>query len=242
MLKKKLLKALIFFLSDLLFLSSKASIIPPRPDLTTHNNITSTSTSVSINNNNNKNNIRLASSNIDKSTCNQLRAKAFLNGKFGVTGSITFEYSAETNAIVYKLIVSGLDNLNPGASYAYHVHTNPVGADGDCKATLEHLDPFNVGPQHVCDPNSKKLCQTGDLSGKYNKISGKSSPVIVQQVDPFLRFSPEEESFLGRSFVIHAPDSTRIACGNITSVLDGTEDLTGRPTFKPSSFIKRLRE
>ncbi|KAG9046165.1 hypothetical protein FS837_004960 [Tulasnella sp. UAMH 9824] len=55
--------------------------------------------------------------------------------------------------------------------------------------------------------------------------------------DEFLRFFPEELSILGRSIVIHDRNKTRIACGNITSILDGTADEANQPTNKASTYV-----
>ena len=56
----------------------------------------------------------------------------------------------------------------------YHVHVNPVPADGNCTATGAHLDPYNRGVVTACDATKPESCQVGDLSGKYGNITGPS--------------------------------------------------------------------
>ncbi|POW03385.1 hypothetical protein PSTT_11107, partial [Puccinia striiformis] len=165
-----------------------------------------------------------------------LTANAVLNGIFGVTGQVTFQLVPGAQLVVVDLKLSGLKKPAGFGDYSYHVHTHPVGADGNCAATREHLDPFNVGTKPPCDSNQPQLCQTGDLSGKFGKIPSSEDSVSVHYIDPFLKFSPQEQSILGRSIVVHGPDSTRLACGNITSWIDYTADLSNRPTLQASRF------
>ena len=53
----------------------------------------------------------------------------------------------------------------------YHIHDQPVPADGNCTATLGHLDPFIRGEIPPCDPTQPETCQVGDLSGKHGNIT-----------------------------------------------------------------------
>ncbi|KAA1096868.1 hypothetical protein PGT21_030525 [Puccinia graminis f. sp. tritici] len=172
--------------------------------------------------------------------CNvPLTAKAMLDGKFGITGRVNFQLVPGAQLVVVDVNLAGLKKPAGFGDYTYHVHTHPVGADGNCAATQEHLDPFNVGPKTPCDFHQPQLCQTGDLSGKFGKISSAQDTASMHYIEPFLKFSPQEQSILGRSIVLHAPDSTRLACGNITSWLDNTADLSGQPTLQPSTFTTK---
>ena len=47
----------------------------------------------------------------------------------------------------------------------------------------------------------------------------------AQFKDPYLFAFPQPLSWLGRSVVIHSSNATRLACGNITSPIDGTSLL-----------------
>ncbi|MBW0471012.1 hypothetical protein O181_010727 [Austropuccinia psidii MF-1] len=163
-------------------------------------------------------------------------ARASLKGRSGVRAQFDFVFSVGANAMVVVVHINGLDKVNPKGEFAYHIHTNPIGPDGNCTAALEHLNPKNASAN--CDFLKPEYCQVGDLSGKFGKISGAIGNFTAHYIDPFLRFVPEAQSILGRSVVIHAPDSSRIACGNITSKLDGTETGDGKPTSKPSTYVK----
>ncbi len=54
----------------------------------------------------------------------------------------------------------------------YHIHVNPVPADGNCTATGGHLDPYQRGDTPACDAKKPATCQVGDLSGKYGLVDG----------------------------------------------------------------------
>jgi hypothetical protein len=77
-------------------------------------------------------------------------------------------------------------------------------------------------------------------SGKHGKFNGTSDGEISTfgYSDAYVRFFPESHSLLGRSIVIHSSNKTRLACGNITSFLDGTADYSFEPTHKPSKYVK----
>jgi len=53
----------------------------------------------------------------------------------------------------------------------YHIHDQPVPADGKCAGTLAHLDPFIRGEIPPCDATHPETCQVGDLSGKHGNIT-----------------------------------------------------------------------
>ena len=54
--------------------------------------------------------------------------------------------------------------------FGYHIHDQPVPKDGNCNATLAHLDPYGRGPTPPCDSAKPETCEVGDLSGKHGKI------------------------------------------------------------------------
>ncbi|CAE6360396.1 unnamed protein product [Rhizoctonia solani] len=139
-------------------------------------------------------------------------------------------------------VLKGLTN-NPalGGPFGYHIHTNPIPPDGNCTKAFAHHDPLNVTERLVCDPAFPQFCQLGDLSGKHGKLNGTTDGKIASfgYSDAYLRFFPQSHSLLGRSVVIHSSNRTRIACGNITSRLDGTADASFKPTHKRSTFIQQ---
>ena len=53
----------------------------------------------------------------------------------------------------------------------YHIHDQPVPADGNCTGTKAHLDPYIRGEKPPCDPTMPQMCQVGDLSGKHGNIT-----------------------------------------------------------------------
>ncbi|KAH9814016.1 Cu/Zn superoxide dismutase [Melampsora americana] len=167
---------------------------------------------------------------------NTLTASCLLAGSFGVSGNIRFTLANSSEEVDVKVSVNGLMALNATAQFAYHIHTNPISADGNCSSALGHLDPLQVTDGLTCDPSMPQYCQEGDLAGRHGKLSGNMSTAEMEYSDNFIRFWPQPFSILGRSIVIHAPNTTRIACGNITSFIDGTADDNGNPTGKPSNY------
>ncbi|KAG8977416.1 hypothetical protein FRC05_001814 [Tulasnella sp. 425] len=138
-------------------------------------------------------------------------------------------------------VYSGLlsDEAKGNGPYMYHIHTNPVPADGNCTSTQGHLDPLAVTDNVTCNPDTPEYCEEGDLSGKHGKLNGTADGSIdaFGFTDEFLRFWPEPLSILGRSIVFHDRNKTRIACGNIISILDGTADASNLPTGKASTYV-----
>lgn len=43
--------------------------------------------------------------------------------------------------------------------------------DGNCTATMAHLDPFERGEMPPCDSAQPQTCQVGDLAGKHGAIT-----------------------------------------------------------------------
>ena len=53
----------------------------------------------------------------------------------------------------------------------YHIHGMPVAPDGNCTATMGHLDPTDRGEYHPCENIAPETCQAGDLAGKHGNIT-----------------------------------------------------------------------
>jgi hypothetical protein len=53
----------------------------------------------------------------------------------------------------------------------YHIHDQPVPADGNCTGTKAHLDPYIRGQKIPCDPKDPASCEVGDLAGKHGNIT-----------------------------------------------------------------------
>jgi hypothetical protein len=146
-----------------------------------------------------------------------------------VSGSISAVAATDGEGIAFTV---NIDGLTVGGPWTYHLHKAPVPADGNCTATLSHLDPFGAGATVPCNPDTPELCEVGDLSGKYGKI--ESSPFSAEYTDPFASTKEGDVSFFGdKSFVIHYANSTRLACANFVLV-DEEEDCPGsEPSHTP---------
>ena len=99
----------------------------------------------------------------------------------------------------------------------YHIHDQPVPANGNCTATKAHLDPYIRGEQPPCDPAAPQTCQVGDLSGKYGHPPGPAYQATYTDLYTSTRQGPA--SFFGnRSIVFHLANTTRINCANFELV------------------------
>lgn len=110
--------------------------------------------------------------------------------------------------------------------------------DGNCTATLAHLDPFIRGEDTPCDKERPESCQVGDLSGKYGAIPGDKDKWETSYVDLYASTLEGIGAFFGnRSIVFHFPNKTRITCASFKKV-EGTATLpppSGTPTPAPPS-------
>ena len=112
----------------------------------------------------------------------------------------------------------GLPSQSEYGPLVYHIHTLPVPSDGNCSATMGHLDPTNRGESPACDPTRPDLCQVGDLSGKYGNITTEAD-FTASYTDAFLSTQMGSGSFFGdKSVVIHTSNATRITCANFRMV------------------------
>jgi len=152
-----------------------------------------------------------------------------------VKGEISATASPNGLGVVYKVTFSNLPTS--GGPFPYHLHVAPVPEDGNCTKTLAHLDPFVRGEDPVCDSKNPETCQTGDLSGKYGKIT--SDPYTATYTDDFSATRSGLGSFFGnRSFVVHFANKTRITCANFAQVsapINVTSSATGTPPSPTST-------
>ena len=104
---------------------------------------------------------------------------------------------------------------------AYHLHVAPV-PDGNCTATLAHLDPYIRGEATPCDKAAPATCQVGDLSGKHGTIPADVGEWETSYVDLFASTQEGIGAFFGnRSIVVHYPNKTRITCASFAKVEGG---------------------
>lgn len=128
-----------------------------------------------------------------------------------VTGSITI--SSNGNGVNVNVDFQGFPDASLYGPFVYHIHALPVPANGDCTATLGHLDPQNGGEYYPCIPGTPENCQVGDLAGKHGAIT--TSPFTTQYSDSFLStVVGNPASVAGKSIVIHTGNTTRITCAN----------------------------
>ena len=104
----------------------------------------------------------------------------------------------------------------------YHLHVAPVPENGNCTATLAHLDPFLRPEQPICDSALPETCQVGDLSGKYGEIPDGTESFHSDYVDLYASTVEGIGAFFGnRSIVFHYANKTRVSCANFVKVADG---------------------
>ncbi|KAI9764009.1 MAG: hypothetical protein M1840_008957 [Geoglossum simile] len=180
-----------------------------------------------------------------------------------VRGSVSAVASSDGNGVSFAVSFKGLPSS--GGPYGYHIHDQPVSANGSCLTTLAHLDPFRRGEDPVCDSSRPQTCQVGDLSGKYGKITSdpyehryftpSSKPQYYNRMECLTSFYSYTDLFAStksgigaffgnRSIVVHFPNKTRIACanfhlksGNVTNITS-TSAPTASSTNTPSGPSK----
>ncbi|KZF26493.1 Cu,Zn superoxide dismutase-like protein [Xylona heveae TC161] len=155
------------------------------------------------------------------------------SNKTSVTGSVHAETSGNGTGVVFHVSISGLPTS--GGPFLYHIHEDPVPANGSCTATEAHLDPFKRGETPPCDPSLPETCQVGDLSGKHGKINGTS--FSASYTDLYASTNPELGSFFGnRSVVVHFANKTRITCANFVLMSNTTSPSATPTSSHPASF------
>ncbi|EGV61775.1 hypothetical protein CANTEDRAFT_108128 [Yamadazyma tenuis ATCC 10573] len=100
-----------------------------------------------------------------------------------------------------------------GGPFQYHIHQQPIGANGDCEASGTHLNPYKASPD--CDSQkTDAFCQVGDLSGKHGWID--TTCFETKYDDPYLSLNTKSKSnIIGKAIVFHFANLTKFACANI---------------------------
>ncbi|KAG5926092.1 hypothetical protein E4U42_003661 [Claviceps africana] len=139
--------------------------------------------------------------------------KGHLDGN--VRGTVRAQRGPDGKGVKYKVHFENLPK--EGGPFLYHVHVNPVPADGNCTATLGHLDPYHRGDKTPCDSSKPQTCEVGDLSGKYGAAA--KDPFSAEYVDLYSSLDENNIAFIGnRSIVFHFADKKRITCANFELV------------------------
>ncbi|KAK4132477.1 hypothetical protein BT67DRAFT_79103 [Trichocladium antarcticum] len=130
-----------------------------------------------------------------------------------IEGDITATAGEDGEGVVFDLKLTNLPQI--GGPITYHLHVAPVPADGNCSATLAHLDPFVRGEASPCNKDAPATCQVGDLSGKHGAIPADATEHAVRYTDAYASTRDGIGAFFGnRSIVFHYPNKTRITCAN----------------------------
>ncbi|CAD6569831.1 MAG: hypothetical protein ASARMPREDX12_003087 [Alectoria sarmentosa] len=167
------------------------------------------------------------------------------NATLPSTGSIHGYVSATANTngtgVFFNVYLSGLPSESLGP-FLYHIHDQPVPADGNCTATEAHLDPYIRGEIPPCDNTQPETCQVGDLTGKHGNVT--ISPFAAQYSDLYVSTQAGLGSFLGnRSINIHSANTTRLACANFELVSSNCNsstsgsNVTTSTTATPTPFL-----
>ncbi|KAL8838039.1 MAG: hypothetical protein Q9170_002275 [Blastenia crenularia] len=132
----------------------------------------------------------------------------------GIRGYVAGTSNANGTGVNFNINLYGLPDASFGP-FLYHIHDQPVPANGNCTATLAHQDPYIRGEMPPCDPTQPETCQSGDLAGKHGNIT--TSPFQTTFLDLYLSTARGPGSFFGnRSIVIHTSNTTRLTCANFT--------------------------
>lgn len=120
-------------------------------------------------------------------------------------------------------------------NFPRHIHTLPVPANGNCTATLSHLDPTNRGELYMCLPSRPETCQVGDLAGKHGGKITTPGNFSTSFVDPYLSVQQGSPGFFGGlGFVLHSGNTTRLTCANFELVGGAGNGTTGGNGTSPS--------
>jgi Cu/Zn superoxide dismutase len=184
---------------------------------------------------------------------------SMFNPLVGDTVQGTIEAVGSANGVQFTVNISNLPDQAAYGPFNWHIHTLPVPDNGNCTATMGHLDPQNVGELYMCNTAAPENCQVGDLAGKHGGKITTEGNFSTSFVDNFL--STEEGSpafFGGLAFVLHTGNTTRITCanfeaqgsagngtagngtsgGNATATSTGaTPEFTGAASHLTASFV-----
>ncbi|KAI4257130.1 MAG: hypothetical protein LQ352_001770 [Teloschistes flavicans] len=144
-----------------------------------------------------------------------------------IRGFVAGTSNANGTGVVFNINLSGFPDPSLGP-FLYHIHDQPVPANGNCTATLAHQDPYIRGEMPPCDPTQPETCQTGDLAGKHGNIT--TNPFQTSFLELYLSTVQGPASFFGnRSIVIHTSNTTRLTCANFT-LTSGNSSSGGNST------------
>ncbi|KAA8632621.1 hypothetical protein SMACR_00396 [Sordaria macrospora] len=163
-----------------------------------------------------------------------LVAEAVLPGN-NIKGKVVVKSGDGGVGTQFNIELSGIPEDGP---FTYHIHVNPVPENGNCSATLAHLDPTERGEDPVCDKSKPETCQVGDLSGKYGAITKGQTTFSASYLDKYASLVEGTGAyFLNRSIVFHYPNKTRITCANFKITNAGPAPFRFQPTAPGSRAL-----
>lgn len=143
-----------------------------------------------------------------------------------VQGSIIISSTSGGSGVSVSVNFTGFPSEAAYGPFVYHIHELAVPANGNCSATMGHLDPTDRGEYYPCVVGAPATCQVGDLAGKHGNIT--LTNFVAQYSDAFLSTNPSSPAFFGnRSVVIHTANTTRITCANFTLVNSTSTSTNG---------------
>jgi len=149
-----------------------------------------------------------------------------------ITGSVTAARAENGTGVTFFVNFTGFPSEAAYGPFVYHVHTLPVPADGNCTATMGHLDPTDRGEYHPCEVAAIQTCQAGDLAGKHGNITGTTFTIAYNE--PYLSTDPSSPYFFGdKSIVIHTSNTTRLTCANFMMVGASSTTNSTQPSITP---------
>lgn len=139
--------------------------------------------------------------------------------------------------VTFTVNITNLPDQAQYGPFNWHIHALAVPEDGNCTATMGHLDPTNRGELYMCQASSPQTCQVGDLAGKHGGKITTPGNFSTSFVDPYLSVVEGSPGFFGGlGFVLHSGNTSRLACANFELV--GAADAgngTGTNGSIPSS-------
>jgi hypothetical protein len=87
-----------------------------------------------------------------------------------ITGNIAAVSKADGTGVTFTVNFTGFPSEAEYGPFVYHIHEFAVPADGNCSATVGHLDPTDRGEYYPCDTTMPETCQAGDLAGKHGNV------------------------------------------------------------------------
>jgi hypothetical protein len=146
----------------------------------------------------------------------------------GSTVSGSLQAVGGPEGVTFTVELSNLPDQAAFGPFNWHIHALPVPANGNCTATMGHLDPTNRGELVLCDPSQPATCQVGDLAGKHGGKIMTPGNFSTSFVDPYLSVQSGSPGFFGGlAFVLHTGNTTRITCANFELMASGGNGTTG---------------